>query len=183
MKRIAIALTLVMVLFSACQPVPVEQVPVKDLTADKAGYASQYKSFEFTHGVVVYLSEKEDFFVITGDETLSPDDFGDDDYIIVKYNTKDLAIGDILDIYASVAQRTVRVDDKSVEVQYLNPSWSADAVKKIGQVDITDPDFEKLITGIRKDIQDQTTTFLIIWMLFLNPASPLSPLHQNNFDN
>ena len=179
MKRLTVVLTLCVFLFGACQPVSVKEVSVKDLTSHKADYVSPSKSYIFTHGVVVFLSEKEDFFVITGDETLSPDDFGEDDYIIVKQSTKNIDIGDILDIYGVVHRKSVNADGENIEVQFLIPILKNDAVKKTGQVDVTDPDFEMLIEGIRNDVRNQNITFIIIWLVFFNPASPLSPMNPS----
>lgn len=179
MKKNFLILTLIIIVFSACSPAP--QYTVKELTAQKAELVGGMSELQFTDGVIVYLSEENgDYMVVTGQPFVSPEEFGDDDFIIVRYPTEGLKIGDVVSITSIVLERSVDIEEESVRVQYLAPrTFSRIPMLEVtGHVDIEDPDFEALIQAIRDDISKPNRGLTFFKHIFLNPANPLSPLYR-----
>jgi len=165
-------------LFAACVPIPSNTPPttVKVLTANKVHYAELNQLVTYTDGVVIYLSDDGDFLVITGQPLVPPEDFGETDYIVVRWPTDNIAIGDVLTINSVVASQTVTVENKEVEVQYLDP-YGYRNVEITGKVDVEDPDFEALIEAIRNDNTQSNFNLILTWYFFFSPNGPLHLLN------
>lgn len=173
-QRIVVVICVVAVFLTACAAPEGDPVSIKQFAANKEYYASIYETRWHTEGAVVYISEDTDYFVVVGIPIPKSDDYGDDDFVIVRQDASELSIGDVLSIHSQVSEADIELDDGTdAVIYYLDPVYDHD-VEKTGQIDIEDPDFEELIAAIENDIQSgHLTLFLITWFLLLSPASPI----------
>ena len=174
MKKTILVLVIVG-LIAACAPLEpktLEHVSFKDLMADKKSFSQSWGSKAFDDGVVIFISEDEDFFAVTylPVPKVSSDELKEEMYMMVKSSSEGLAIGDVVTVVG-------RVDDASgtnesgerITVYYLDTSSSRD-VYTTGHIDTTDPDFEKLVEIINREETRQFLTWIIVWYIIIYPT-------------
>lgn len=175
MKKAILVLAIISLL-AACvplDPTTLEHVSFRDLMANKAAFYGGFQSSKaFNDGVVIFVSEDEDFFAVTYSPVpeVSSDELEDNMYMMVKGSNEGLAIGDIVTVVGTVNDAEGELENgEEVTVYYLDTTWSED-IYVTGRVDTTDPDFEKIVEIINNHESQEWLQWYILWFVIIMPT-------------